>query len=109
MRNYKKIIFQIIKYIIVGLLYVFAIILYKICDWSKETFQVGLEEIIYTITSPLKGTGGDQVTQAVNYCLPAVVAGLGIYILFIIFDKNYKSNIVLQKCWREFHFSIDCY
>lgn len=53
MRNYKKIIFQIIKYIIVGLLYVFAIILYKICDWSKETFQVGLEEIIFLTSNKI--------------------------------------------------------
>lgn len=65
-----------------------------VCKWAKETFAVGLNAIINTLFSPLKGTSSDTILPAVKYCLPVVLLALFICIIYIFWDRKYGNKIV---------------
>lgn len=64
-----------------------------VCKWAKGTFNVGLNAIINTLCSPLKGTSSDTVLPAVKYCLPVVLAVFVVCVIYIIWDSRKGSAI----------------
>lgn len=92
-RNSFSVIFRVLGYLVIGIIFLCAVVIYELCDWIPATFGVELEAIIYTITSPLKGTGSGIATEAVLYCLPSVCTCLAVYILYIILDCWIKCEV----------------
>lgn len=85
---------RILWYLIIILLYGIGVTIFMVCKWAKGTFDVGLNAIINTLFSPLKGTSSDTVIPAVKYCLPVVLAVLFLCILYIILDNKYRNKKV---------------
>ena len=50
----KNKVLKIILYIIIGIVYLFSYFLIVISNWAKEAFNCELEEILFTITTPIK-------------------------------------------------------
>lgn len=75
----------VVSGVISVVLFMLAAILYALCRWAKETFNVSLNAIINTLTASLEGTSSDTVLPAVRFCLPYVLmaflfsAGLGFW------------------------------
>ena len=56
MRNKNNLKCRVLKYffyITIGILLLLSYALKYLCQWSVELFDISLEEILYTITSPL--------------------------------------------------------
>ena len=83
-------------YFLCGVLLVFAFALWKVCEWSTETFNVSLEEILFTITSPLKGTETGVVSQGFEYCVPTVLTVLSIYLVLIAIDCWNRTKVRIK-------------
>ena len=67
---------------IICLGYLFLFILFSVtvtCYWGLKwylsTYHVKFAEFIFTILSPMKGTGGDSVRDGVIYCCPRINKG----------------------------------
>ena len=43
--------------ILFGILFVLSVGLFVIGDWYRETYDLEFKELLYTLASPLKGTG----------------------------------------------------
>jgi len=81
-------------YVIFGFVLLLALILASVVGWSIEYFGVGLEQIIFTLTSPMKGANsGVVVVDAFKTCLPAILSVMAVYIAFAIIDC--KLNLKL--------------
>lgn len=74
-------------YVVVGIIFVLAVTLYVLCHWFLETFHVGLNELFYTLASPLKGVGIGIATQLLRECLPPILICAGIYVLLVLIDS----------------------
>lgn len=99
MKNKRKIpATRIMGYIIAGIIYTIAVILVVVCNWSKEVFGVGLEEILYTIASPLKGTESGVVEQGLRACVPQVLVFVLIYIGIVLLDCWNKVSVTIEVC-----------
>ena len=91
---------------VIGYIFVHAVILILSClsatifmvsRWAKSTFNVSLNAIINTLTSPLQGTSSDTIVPAVKYCLPVVLTVLLLCVAYIVWDvkRNQKGVRIL--------------
>ncbi|MBQ8974096.1 MAG: sulfatase-like hydrolase/transferase, partial [Oscillospiraceae bacterium] len=66
--------------IIFGIIFLLAAFLYVACTWYNDHYYVtDLQSILFTITSPLKGTGGESFAPAFKEGLPKVFLALLLY------------------------------
>lgn len=85
---------RIFWYIGVSFLCCISTTIIMICKWAKGTFNVGLNAIMNTLFSPLKGTSSDTVLPAVKYCLPIVLLAVLVCVIYIIWDRKYGNKVV---------------
>lgn len=63
-----------------GLIFVFSVSLITVCAWYALSFDLEFKELLYTLASPLKGTGQSTVFQILLSCLPLVCICTGGFI-----------------------------
>lgn len=86
--NKKQTIKQNVMYAIfatlLGCLLIFGWALLVLSSWYARTFDLEFKELIYTMLSPLKGTGQSTVDQVLGDCLPAVICFACVYIVIAV-------------------------
>lgn len=60
-------------YIVFGIIYFLAVTVTTIVAWSRNTYDVDLKQLLYTVTSPLAGTDSGVFENALRGCLPPIV------------------------------------
>ena len=99
--NGKKITKPWVGYIIWSILYIVCIICIEVIRWSKKEFNVGLTEVIFTVTSPLQGSDNSVVNDAIEACLVPVLCAVIPIIVITIIDiaksKEIRVDIQLRK------------
>lgn len=81
-----------ILHILTGLCFTVAFTLYIVCVWSSNLFGVGIDEIIFTMTSPLKGADTNILANALRFCLPRLLVVMISYAVFAFFDIRYNIS-----------------
>lgn len=87
---------RIILYCVIGLVYLLAFFIICICNWAMKTFEVSIDSILFTLSSPIKGTNTDVVKDAVKYCLPRLVFVIFVYVIICIIDYKRKNSLVIS-------------
>lgn len=80
MRLEKK---SILQYILFGLLYTLGVAIFTVCAWYALTFDLEFKELLYTLASPLKGTGQSTVAEILSACLPVMLIFVVLYAVAI--------------------------
>lgn len=107
MKKSKKFIGRFILYFVIIVLTVLARVIMGLCNWSDETFGVGLEEILYTITSATDGTESGVVNEAVAYCMPYAISGLVVAGIFVVADILLRVKIQIKGTVFKKAFMLD--
>lgn len=97
-----------LPYIIWGLLYIVSIVFIEIIRWSRDEFNVGLTEVIFTVTSPLKGEESGVVSDAISSCIVPVLWSIIPFIAYAVIDivKSKDIRIDLQLKKRKITFNV---
>lgn len=100
----------VVFWILLSLLFIFSTVIESVCEWFNLRFGVGFEEILFTITSPLKGSDTSFFNEAVEYILPAMKICFFIIVtavfLFIVFYciVNIQFHVKIGKFKRTISF-----
>ena len=94
-------------YFISGLIWLLAAIFHVVCDWSKERYGVGLNELVYTLASPLKGADTSIVSDALQDCLPLVLKKFIPFIFLVFIDAIIRVTIKIIVKIKEKRISIN--
>jgi len=82
----------VIQSTVFGLLFLIGVAAFVICNWYRNTFDLEFKELLYTLASPLKGTGDSTVSLILRSSLPwvlgAAVLYVGAAILLWMFARN---------------------
>ncbi len=89
MRNNN--IIRFLLYFLFGFFNLFSVVLYTACKWSKETYGVSLDELIFTLSISFEGANMDVVYIALRECLPLITVVMLIYIFLVICDCLVKK------------------
>lgn len=63
-----------------GLLFLTGVAAFVICTWYMNTFDLEFKDLLYTLASPLKGTGNSTVSLILRSCLPWVLGAAVLYV-----------------------------
>ncbi len=80
-----------------AILFIISYVIFIVTYWTKATFGIGLEEIIFTITSPLDGADSGVVLSAVGFCLPRILAVVALCVGGIILNRKIKLQEKIKK------------
>lgn len=72
---------QIILTIVFGLIYLIAAALFSLSVWYKNTFDISFSDLLFTMLSPLGGTGESTLAQIFSACLPPTIAFVCLFII----------------------------
>lgn len=101
---------RLVGYIIVGTIYVLSLAVYIACKWSKEEYGVALDQMLYTIVSPLKGANTGVLGLAFQDCMPFVLRGIIVYIFLVILDCLIRVfvhvDITLLSIGKTIHINV---
>ena len=79
----KTTIKKILQYVLFGLLYTLGVSAFTVSAWYTLTFDLEFKELLYTLASPLKGTGQSTVAQILSACLPVVLVFVALYVVAV--------------------------
>lgn len=74
---------KILQYVLFGLLYTLGVSAFTVSAWYALTFDLEFKELLYTLMSPLKGTGQSTVAQILSACLPIVLVFVALYVVAV--------------------------
>lgn len=103
-----------IYYIFIFFLATLTISCYWGLKWYLSSYVVGFEAFLFTLLSPMKGTGGESIKEGMMACFPKIgvcVLLLGILFIFITpnkFSKKILSNISNKINQPRFFFIVRC-
>jgi len=69
----KRLAPRLILTILVGVIWVFATALFSLAAWYRTTFNMTFDDLLFTLLSPLGGTGGSTIGQILTAILPSVI------------------------------------
>ncbi len=92
----RTLIKRICLHILFGLVFFFASALFSVSIWYKNTFDIGFGDLLFTLLSPLGGTGESTLSQIFSACAPLTAALSAIYIILsvILWKKTPKRRII---------------
>ncbi len=74
--------------ILTGVLLILATVLLMISKWYDKNYEMSFKELLYTLLSPLEGTGYGMIKAIIDAVLPAVTVAFVIYVVFEIAVRN---------------------
>ncbi len=89
----KKHIKKSAPYIIFGVLFLLGAAVFAICIWYMNTYDLEFKELLYTLVSPLKGTGESTVALILSSSLPWVAAAAAAYITAAVIISIHASKL----------------
>lgn len=96
-------------WIILGLFFILAVIIEKVCDWFNIRFGVSIEELLFTLASPLEGSDVSFLEEAVEYVMPSLKAAfliLAVAILIVILIRKVIVQISITIGKVNFNLSL---
>lgn len=93
---------------LLGLFLILSTIISSLCDWFNIRFGVSFEEILFTVTSPLKRSDVSFFDEAFEYVIPSAITTLIIFIIVLLLFVllYYIVNIQLNVTIGKFKFKI---
>ncbi|MBO5411593.1 MAG: LTA synthase family protein [Clostridia bacterium] len=98
---------RISVYVFVGLVYLLAYVIFCLCTWAKAHFNATIEEIIFTLMNPLKGTDSSLVESGIRYCVPRILIFLAIYITVVVIDWRTRVSVSVWMKLKNVRLSIN--
>ena len=85
-------------HICISLVYILSVLIIVVCHFVNITYGVGLNELISTFSTKLKGTSSDVVNLALSNCLPPVLIAIAAVAAFIIIDRiKFGAKLISVK------------
>ncbi len=73
-----------------------SIILMVLCHWARNSFTIGINEILNTILGPLAGAGGDMLNNGLKACLPPIIIAAIAVSVIIYVERRKASKVALM-------------
>ncbi len=83
--------------IVPSILFILSGIIFIVTYWTKSTFGIGLEEIIFTMTSPLDGADSGVVISALTFCLPLIFLVAALCVGGIVLVRKLKLDEKIKR------------
>ncbi|MBR3878650.1 MAG: sulfatase-like hydrolase/transferase [Clostridia bacterium] len=71
---------KVFLHVLFGLIFLCGAVVLSVAGWYKKTFDISFNDLLYTMLSPIEGTGDSTLAQIFSACTPPVVILVGLYV-----------------------------
>ncbi len=90
--------FRIFLYCLFGVCFTLAVALFSLSVWYNLTFNISFSDLLFTLLSPLGGTGGSMVSDILTACLPPVILlTVGYVVAAVLLWPQTRRRIVIKR------------
>ena len=87
---------KIVFLILACFVYLLSYFIIVISNWSRKTFNAEIEEILFTLTNPIKGANTDIVYDALKYCLPRLFVFIVLLLVVIVVIQKINKSVYIK-------------
>ncbi len=89
---------RILLHIAFGIIFLIASVIFSVAVWYDLTFDISFSDLLFTMLSPLGGTGESTISQILASCLPAVILLMVVYIVsaILLFERTKLKDLLRQ-------------
>lgn len=80
-----------------GIFLICGVALISLSVWYRVTFNITFKELLYTLASPLKGTGRATVSRILLAVLPPTLTALVLYVVFAVLLIRRKKRYTVPR------------
>ncbi len=105
LKNFKIFFYILLLYSLISL----SLFVILLPDWIYKNFgNITIEQILFTLSLPLKGTSGELVNSFVKKLLaPSFICSSSLILIFlIIYNIKYFNNLILNKIYKLLTFAF---
>lgn len=100
----------VLFWLFVSVMYLLAVVIFYLAKWGDARFNVSFDEILFTITSPLKGSDVSFFEEAINYIAPYVFQGIiSIFFICLVAYVLKFFMVILRIRIVKWNFQVDLY
>lgn len=86
-----------------GVIFFFGVAIFTVSTWYANNFDIEFKELLYTMASPLKGTGNGTMSLILRSCVPPVLVLMGLYVLFVwLICFRHRSPVWVRRIGAAF-------
>lgn len=87
---------RIFLHILFGIIFLCGAVVFSVAGWYQQTFDISFSDLLFTMLSPLGGTGESTLDQIFSACTPPVVILLAVYIALeiLLWKETPKRRIM---------------
>ncbi|MBQ8310849.1 MAG: LTA synthase family protein [Clostridia bacterium] len=94
----KRLAPRLILTVLLGVLWLLAAILLALSVWYRATFNMTFDDLLFTLLSPLGGTGGSTVSQILSAVVPPVLVLMLLYVAVVVaLWKQTRIRFILRR------------
>lgn len=100
MSNKKKLIFKILLTAVLAIIFFASSVIISVAVWYNATFDITFNDLLYTMLSPIGGTGESTLSHIFGDCIPPVVALMIVFavITALLWKDTPKRKIIRLIC-----------
>jgi len=89
---------KIVLSAVFGFIWLLAGGLFSIALWYKKTFNISFDDLLFTLLSPIGGTGQSTVGDIIAACLPTLAVCIAVLIAALVFVwKRERAFVILRR------------
>ena len=89
---------RIVLAIVFGFIFLLASVFFSVAIWYANTFDISFSDLLFTMLSPLGGTGESTMAHIFGSCLPPVLALMAVYVgLVLLLWKQTRVRMIMRK------------
>lgn len=81
------------NYVFYGIMLVLSVAILAITFWAKRRLNVTIEEVLFTLGTPLRNAGGAVIADGLKKCLPPIILTLVLYVVWALYDSKKTEEI----------------
>ena len=87
---------RILLHVLFGIIFFCGAAALSVAGWYKNTFDISFSDLLYTMLSPIAGTGESTLAQIFSACTPPVVILMAVYVTtaILLWKKTPKRRIM---------------
>ena len=92
-----KIIIKSFLYFFVGIIIIASISLNRLASWFSQKFSIGIQEVLFTIKSPLQGADTNFLKDAIDFInIQKLIILFGCYVIAVILFECFFTKVVAR-------------
>ena len=94
----KKLRKKVLLTILFSFIYTLASVIFSVGIWYQNTFDITFNDLLFTMLSPIGGTGESTLSQIFSACTPPVIILVVVYaVALILLWKDTPKRMLLRK------------